>query len=217
MLAQKTGDETCWQSPALQSWSPWTVTPHTANDNRQPLMIGLTGRRNVGKSTVAALLRKEFGFLPVHPFASGKEACREWLIAAGFDSDDSWEMIYGDLKDTPCDQLPGGVAPRYFMEKFGHFMGATLGVEWTLGMEVRRARKAGKPIVVESLVYESDWFKAQGGLVVRLERPGHEGPAGVESDAVQAAVASDVCISAGTVEELEREARKMVQQMVGGG
>lgn len=202
---------------ALQSWSPWTVTPWAANDNRpQPLMIGLTGKRNVGKSTVATLLRKEFGFVSIHAFAAGKEASREWLIAAGFDADDAWEMIYGDLKDTPCEQLPGGVAPRYFMEKFGHFMGATLGVEWTLGMEVRRARKSGKPIVVESLVYEADWFKAQGGRVVRLERPGHEGPAGVESDAVQALVAADVCISAVSVEDLERQARNMVQQMVGG-
>ncbi|TPM58951.1 hypothetical protein FJ959_08730 [Mesorhizobium sp. B2-2-4] len=208
---------------AALAYDPWGGHDLPANDNRvprigRPPLIGLTGKRNVGKSTVAALLHKEFGFVSVHPFASGKEASREWLIAAGFDADDAWEMIYGDLKDTPCDRMPGGVAPRYFMEKFGHFMGATLGVEWTLGMEIAlvRQRKPQAPIVVESLVYEAPWFKAQGGTVWRLERPGHKGPFGVESDAVQAAVVADATISAATVEELERQARKIAQQMVGG-
>lgn len=211
---------------AAELYTPWGSLP--ANDNRappcpthglaQPIMIGLTGKRNVGKSTVANLLKAEFGFASVHAFAAGKEASREWLIAAGFDADDAWEMIYGDLKDVPCDRLPGGVAPRFFMEKFGHFMGATLGVEWTLGMEVKamRLRKPGAPIVVESLVYEAQWFKAQGGVVWRLERPGHEGPAGVESDAVQALVAEDVLINATSVDDLKGKVRTVVQQMMGG-
>lgn len=202
------------------AYSPWGAqyvpderTP--ANDNK-PLMIGLTGMRNVGKSTVANLLAKEYGFTKVHAFASGKEAAKEYFSAIGFDADDAWEMVYGDLKDVPCDALPGGVAPRYFLEKFGHFMGHTLGVEWTLGQEVRIARQRSTRIVVESLVYEAPWFKRQGGVVVRLERPGHVGPVGVESDAVQALVAADACVSATTVEELRDKARGLVRQMVGG-
>lgn len=194
-----------------------------ANDNRvpargKPIMIGLTGLRNVGKSTVAKLLKDEFGFVLVHAFASGKEATREWFIAIGVDAETAWEMVHGDLKDVPSDELPGGVAPRFFLEKFGHFMGATMGVDWTLGLEVALARRRypGTPIVVESLVYEAPWLKAQGGIVWRLERPGHNGPTGVESDAVQAAVAADATISARSVDELKDRARVVVQQMVGG-
>lgn len=204
---------------AAQLYTPWG--PQAANDNRpqphgKPIMIGLTGLRNVGKSTVANLLTAEYGFTSIHAFAAGKEAAKEYFIAIGFDADDAWEMVYGDLKDVPNDGLPGGVAPRFFLEKFGHFMGHTLGIEWTLGQELRIARKRSRRIVVESLVYEAGWFKAQGGVVVRLERPGHIGPSGVESDAVQALVAADVVVSATSLVELKDKARVVVQQIVGG-
>lgn len=205
---------------AIPHWTPWGNLP--ANDNTprpltKPTMIGLTGLRNVGKTTVASLLEREYGFWRVHAFAAGKEAAVAYFEEIG--CEEPWEMVHGDLKDVPSEFLPGNVAPRHFLEKFGHFMGHTMGVDWTLGAEVSRARRLhpGKLIVVESLVYEAGWFRAQGGLVVRLERPGHVGPAGVESDAVQARVAADVTIAASSVEELEAAARKMVQQVFGGG
>lgn len=220
--------------PALQKdvalWTPWgelTAPPSRtpANDNPAPLpltrpqMIGLTGRRNVGKSTVARLLQKEYGFVPVHPYAGGKVAAVAFFDYITGDAETAWEMVYGDLKDTPSEYLPGNVSPRYFMEKDGHFRGATLGLEWTLGLEIEIARREhpGRRPVVESLVYEADWFRQKGGMVVRIERPGHEGPAGVESDKVQAAVRADATIAATSVEELEAEARKLVQQVFGGG
>lgn len=186
-----------------------------ANDNR-PLMIGLTGLRNVGKSTVANLLEEEFGFEKAHAFEAGKEAAERWFDVIG---GDGWRMVYGDLKDQPSEHLPGGVAPRYFLEKFGHFMGETMGVEWTLALAIKCARKRNPraPIVVESLVYEAPWFKAQGGVVVRLERPGHNGPEGVESDAVQAQIETDVTIAATSVVELQDKARRAVREMIGGG
>jgi len=208
---------------AIESYSPWGNIRQPANDNRlptaRPSMIGLTGLRNVGKSTVANLLEKEYAFTKCHAFDAGKEAAEAYFCAIGADSETAWEMVYGDLKDQPSEYLPGGVAPRYFLERFGKFMGVDMGVEWTLGAEITaaRTRKPGRLIVVESLVYEADWFRSQGGLVVRLERPGHVGPIGVESDAVQALVKADVTISATSVAELERETRMMVQQVFGGG
>lgn len=185
-------------------------TPHAA----RPLMIGLTGLRNVGKSTVANLLEEEFGFEKVHAFASGKEAAERWFDVIG---GDGWRMVYGDLKDQPSEHLPGGVAPRFFLEKFGHFMGEAMGVDWTLGLEIALARRRNlrAPIVVESLVYEAPWFKKHGGVVIRLERPGHNGPAGVESDSVQALIEADATISATSADELRDKARRVVQQMVG--
>lgn len=205
------------------AWTPFGHQPlaRHANDNRGPLMIGLTGKRNVGKSTVAEYLETEFGFTRIHAFEAGKRAAAAWFDAMDLPGD---EMVFGALKDVPCASLPDGVAPRYFLERFGQFMGVQMGLPWTLGMEVAAARRQAPraPIVVESVVYEAPWFKAQGGLVVRLVRPGHEGPAGIESDAVQAAVAADVAISATSVDDLLRQARELVrgptvQQMMGGG
>lgn len=191
------------------------------NDNHHPPMIGLTGMRNVGKSTVANLLVEEFGFEKVHAFEAGKRAAETWFNCMGLPGA---EMVYGDLKDRPHPGLPGGVAPRYFLERFGEFMGVQMGLQWTLAMEiaVTRRRSPRAPIVVESVVYEAGWFRAQGGLVVRLERPWHVGPVGVASDAAQAAIAADVTISASTLDELRAAARDLVrgpsvQQMVGGG
>lgn len=197
-------------TPALAT----TYAPSAANDNVP--MIGLTGLRNVGKSTVAELLEREYGFVRIHAFEAGKRAAQAWFEYLGLPGE---RMVYGDLKDKPHPSLPGRVAPRYFLERFGHFMGEDMGITWTLGLEIDKARRdaPGRPIVVESVVYEAGWFKRQGGTVWRLERPGHAGPVGVASDGAQAAIKADMTIAACSVIELERKARHAVQQIVGGG
>lgn len=163
------------------------------NDNHPPFMIGLTGLRGVGKSSVADILEEQHGFNRAHAFDGGKEAAVAYFEHVTGDAHRAERMVFGDLKDVPCPDLPGGVAPRYFLERFGHFMGVTMGVEWTLAMEVRRLTRdaPNAPIVVESLVYEAPWFRDNGGVIVRVVRPGHVGPAGVESDEVQAGIAAD--------------------------
>lgn len=182
-----------------------------ANDNCPPL-IGLTGLRNVGKTTVADLLVEEFGFVKVHAFDSGKEAAVRYFEMCGAPTRVAKEMVYGELKDKPSLLLPNARPPRYFLEKFGKFMGVDLGMDWTLAVELKQAANIhpGKPIVVESVVYEADWFRDQGGFIVRLERPGHEGPKGVESDAEQAKILADYRIRADNLDDLREAARAMV-------
>jgi hypothetical protein len=200
---------------SVPTWTPageLTRLP-PANDNARPLMIGLTGKRNVGKSTAAEILEAHYGFQKVHAFGAGKEAAEAWFNYIG---GDGTRMVYGDLKDVPSHHLPGEVPPRYFLERFGHFMGQTMGVEFTLGLEIglARARNPRAPIVVESVVYEGPWFKAQGGILVRLERPGHDGPAGIESDAVQASLAADYTISATSLDELETKVMRLMEDEI---
>ncbi|TDH35743.1 hypothetical protein E2A64_10435 [Pseudohoeflea suaedae] len=201
----------------IEQWQPHPTPLTAANDNRKAPLIGITGKRNVGKSTAARMLNREWGFKVVHAFDGGKSAANQLFWYMTGDIDKANAMVYGDLKDKPCPELPGGVAPRYFLEKFGKFMGVDMGVEWTLGMEISRARRndRGKPIVVESLVYESDWFKRAGGVVIRLERPYFYGPAGVESDSVQALVEADYTICAATVDEMLAKVRRAVLEICG--
>ncbi|AMX93601.1 MULTISPECIES: hypothetical protein [Mesorhizobium] len=158
------------------------------------LMIGLTGSRNVGKSTVANMLVESFGFRRIHAFDGGKAATLAYFMHLGATSTEANEMVYGSLKDMPSDLLPGRVSPRYFMEKLGKFFGVTLGPEWTLGAEVARHQRSnpGAKLIAESLVYEAAHWKAAGGVIVRVERPGHVGPVGCESDVFQAGIVEDV-------------------------
>lgn len=207
-----------------KSYTQWHQPPLTAleaaNDNaRKPIMVGLTGKRNVGKTTFADVLEQEFGFNRIHAFESGKVAAEAYFASVlrhlVDGADIARRMVWGDLKDRPSPYLPGNASPRYYMERTGHFHGADLGVEWTLGMEVRAAlaQHPNAPIVVESVVYESPWFRAQGGKVVRLIRPDFSGPVGVKSDAAQAELVADYEYTCSSVAEVEDAARAWAHQL----
>lgn len=208
-------------SPRRDPWNQWHNQPLTAaNDNepikgngRKPFMVGLTGLRNVGKSTFADVLVGEFGYNRIHAFESGKIAAEAYFASVLRHLPDgssiAHRMVWGDLKDKPSPHLPGNASPRYYMERSGNFHGVELGVEWTLAMEVRAGLSIAPdaPIVVESVVYESPWFREQGGKVVRLVRPDFDGPVGVNSDAAQAGLVADFTYTCRSSEEVKIAAR----------
>lgn len=172
------------------------------------LRIAFTGRRNVGKSTAVKRLERH-GFIQVHAFTGGKQAAAAYmdhiLQYSEFERM-GYRMAYGDLKDVPCPALPGGVAPREFLERFGKFMGVDMGVAWTLKAEVERVERIyGKAvnIAVDSMIYESDYWASVGGVIVRLNRPDFDGQPVVASDAAQAAVKHDYELFAETPEQVE--------------
>lgn len=175
------------------------------------LLIGLTGERGVGKSEAARILARH-GFQSLHAFGCGKAMCITYYVRLGIDPEEAVRMVDGDLKDTPCHHLPGGVSSRYFMERFGHFMGVTMGSEWTLGAEIKymRRRHPSSNFVVESLAYESSLFKELGGTVVRLVRDGNR-PKGEFTDKGQSHVRHNYVIeNNGTMEQLERRLMDIV-------
>jgi len=175
-------------------------------------IIGLTGRRHVGKSESAIWLQ-ELGFIKCHAFEGGKAAAVGYFRHLGASEDVAHRMVHGDLRDVPSPLLPDNQTPRYFLEIFGKFMGTTLGPEWTLGLELRRVRAAcpGKSIIVESVVYEADCFRAAGGTIVRIIRPGHQGPTGMMTDAAEAEIAADVeIINDGSLADLKAKVLALV-------
>jgi hypothetical protein len=151
------------------------------------IVIGLAGFRQTGKSKAADYLKEKYGFQSVHPFNGGKAACMGYYTHLGIDEETAHEMIYGDLKDTPHPLLPGGVASRLFMERFGYFLGEDMGKEWTIGAELERMERIdpNQNLIVESIVYEVDELRKHGGHIIMVTRPG-TGPestsAGLKTD-----------------------------------
>lgn len=158
-----------------------------------PLIIGLTGLRQVGKSSIADHLVDNHGFRRLHPFEGGKVATRAWLEYLGADADTAWRMTETDLKETPSDLLPNCQTPRFFMEQFGHFMGVGLGPDWTIGRSLQRAKKedtGNGRFVIESVVYEVEPVREEGGLIIKIEASRAK-VTGLKTDIAVAAIVPD--------------------------
>lgn len=177
------------------------------------LMIGFTGERSVGKSTAAGILLRH-GFRSVHAFGPGKAMCVTYYKHLGIDDETAQRMVYGDMKDTPHPDLPGGVDSRYFMERFGYFMGVTMGPQWTLSVELRHLRRTypdAQGFVVESLVYEADTFQSDGGIIIRMIRDAGVKPIGEFTDDAQVKIKHDhVLDNNGDMNKLEQDLLKLV-------
>jgi hypothetical protein len=170
------------------------------------VIIGLSGNRQVGKSHIARHLVERHGFSRLHPFDGGKAASRGYFTYLGVDAETAMRMTDGDLKDVPSPILPvianpehGPVGehyrPRFWMEKFGQFMGVQLGPEWTIEREIDRHLRSGDPVrlVAESIVYEAETLRRMGGAIVRVERDLVDAPkiSGLETDKFGAEIVPD--------------------------
>lgn len=186
----------------------------TTFNNGSKLIIGLTGARNVGKTTVADMMIG-LGFIKRHTFNSGKAMCKVYYIYRGAPEDVAERMINGDLKDVPSPYLPGNATSRLFMEKVGKFMPSVMGVEWTMGSELLLTEQEQANCVFESVVYEADYFVKQGGIIIRVVRPDAKRVEGVETDAAQAQVKEHYrLVNDGNKEQLFRNLVTLMHEIV---
>lgn len=184
-------------------------TVDAASVGRETKIIGLTGKRGVGKTEVALALQEE-GYVDAHPIEGGKRMAVTLYEYLGIDSDRAHRMAFGDLKDEPCTELPGGVSSRYFLEHLGHFL-MKLGHDWTIGAELKRQKRMGATkIVVSSVVYEEGTVRAEGATIVKVVRPKHKGPAGEKTDKAVDAIDPDIILTNdGDIESLHRRAKML--------
>lgn len=159
------------------------------------MLLALTGKRHVGKSTIAGILVAEFGFTKLHAFGAGKAMVVAYYQHLGIDPETAYRLVYADLKDVPHPMIPGDKLSRTFMEKLGYHMGVDMGCEYTLGAEYDRAMRLNPraSIIIESMVYEAPYFRKMGGLLIRVTRKSPDRVvAGLHTDSAVAGIEHDI-------------------------
>ena len=157
------------------------------------VIIQGVGRR-IGKSEVVKYAVEALGFKSCHPFDPGRAAAQRYFEVCGAPPDIAERMASGDLKDTPSEFLPkielsehecygprgSHGTPRLFMEEFGAFMPQRLGLDWTIGVEMRRlireAIEEGQDeddirIIADSVVWEREYLEKFPHKVVEVQAP----------------------------------------------
>lgn len=193
------------------------------------VIIALTGKRQVGKSTISDHLVAHHGFQRLHPFNGGKAACRAYFQHLGADEQLAWRMTDGDLKDTPSPLLPVITDPahgepgthydaRYFMETFGQFLGVQIGSDWTAGAELKlmRERNGDAPlrIVAESVVYEELALRREEAFFIEVRAVGavKATPKGLMTDEASAKIVPDLILE-NVFSEGDRDHQALIAQI----
>jgi hypothetical protein len=137
------------------------------------VIIALTGRAGVGKTTVALNLCERHAFTRI-PFAGPLKAMLHCLyVAMDLRRDEIEARITGGLKDTP-DYWLGGASPRRAMQTLGTEWGRhCLGENFWTGVWQRSVTMSGAQRVVTDdcrFHNEADMVRSLGGVVIGLQR-----------------------------------------------
>ena len=159
----------------------------------KPIIIGLTGLAESGKSSLGAFLERRYGFARL-PMAA---PLKNMLKAIGLTD----AHVSGALKEVPCDLLQGRT-PRHAMQTIGTEWGREMiGPEFWLGLWVNSAREwlaSGVGVVCDDIRFdtEAEALKAIGGKIVKLERigtkqMGHASERGITPSLVDLTISND--------------------------
>lgn len=130
-------------------------------------IIGLSGKRGTGKTTLADILHKHFEWTSVSFAAKMKYIVRSAFHLSSSHTD-------GELKETPLKEY-GGATPRDIMIATGRFFRQFDDLFWVKqALEFIPFGVNVDPVVISDVRYknEADYIKKLGGKVIRLERGG---------------------------------------------
>ena len=167
--ARREGDEMFCARCSLR----WDVNDPSAPICAPPQkrVIGIAGRAGSGKSTMARLVRLQFGQSDVLKFAAPlKAATRGLLIHQGFTSDEATRAIEGDLKRLPDERL-GGLTPTQIMQAIGNGVRDDLDPDVWVRMARQRVAVSPAPvIIIDDVRYanEAAAVRRMGGRVVMI-------------------------------------------------
>jgi len=185
-----------------------------------PRIIAFTGNARHGKDTCAAHLVRRYNYArfslasPLKAAACAMFAWSPWQIESRKDEIDP---EYG-ISPRQVMQALGTDFGQYLLKKnypeFARVTGRKLWVKALL------ARAKDEPLVVISdlcFPHEAEEIHKQGGIVIRVWRPGYPVDKSHESEAAVCRVSEDFLASNdGTIEELERQLDEIMLQLLGG-
>ncbi len=126
------------------------------------MLIGVTGKAGVGKSTTAQVLVRDHGFVCV-PFAG---PLKKMLSALGL----SDAELYGDMKEVVNQFF--GQTPRHMMQTLGTDWGREMihPAIWLKAWELEASKH--EKVIVDDVRFmnEVDLIKSLNGMVIRLDR-----------------------------------------------
>ena len=140
----------------------------------QPKLLGLTGRKQSGKDTAAAVMEGE----KISFAAPIKLMLQALLKYQGLDEVFIDRMLNGDLKETPSPYL-ADQTPRYAMQRLGTEWGRQQMADslW-VDIALEKAKKARRAVITDvRFPNEVQAIKDADGQVWRISRPGR--PVGV--------------------------------------
>lgn len=182
-------------------------------------LIGFTGYARSGKDTAAGFLCSELGYSRV-AFA---DALREMALAVDCYVDMRPDFAVGEPKPRRLSELVDELGwesakkfpdVRRLLQRLGTEAGREiLGDTVWIDLAVGKAAKITGPVVVSDVRFpnEVDAIHANGGIVVRVERPGCEPALGHVSDAGQGELDVDVTITNDSTLEKFREQVLLVE------
>lgn len=142
---------------------------------RDPLIIGLTGRAGSGKDSAAAYLCLRYGFVQTSFAEALKDTAAHLLDAAGVDYAHLFEHA---LKEQPIAELHGA-SGRQILQTLGDW-GRALHPDWWITILARRlgldGGTASAPVHARIVISdvrlpnEAAWLAARGGVLMRLHR-----------------------------------------------
>lgn len=172
-----------------------------------PMLIGLTGKKRVGKSSVAAILCG-WGAFHEESFAGPIRAAVAAILGV---SEHELEAV----KESPQPDF-GGCTPRRMLQ--------TLGTEWgrqmiapDLWLASMARRLRGQHVVISDVRFDNEarFIRERGGVVVEVVRPGlastdgHLSEAGISPDLIDATLVND-----GSMTELAGRVRELMVSLV---
>lgn len=178
------------------------------------MLIGLTGRKQAGKDTVADYLIKHYAFERIAFADPLKQAVANLFGMQLSEVDDFKAIMKDDLPKAEVHVEMMGVVTwsftwREFLQRFGTEMGRnTFGKDfWVEIWENRYHNSPNEDIVATDVRFENEAERIHyfGGYVIEINRPGdqsdeHASEAGLPEDSVDAWIDNT-----GTIEDLYRD------------
>lgn len=175
------------------------------------MIVGLTGRKGCGKSSVANIFRDRLGY-EILSFASPIKDMLRVLGLGDAELDDP------TIKEIPLDEY--GKSPRELMQILGTEFGRELISPSIWVTALSKRIEDSKNYVIDDVRFpnEAAMIRAKGGKVVRVYRPSQEEEAkdmhisesGLDSELIDCEIRNSSCF----VTDLERTAIKTLEDLI---